>query len=457
MRSLLRQHVWNRMRLHPAVYRPLLRRAYPVSLGMLSFTLLSVVDTAMLGRLGAGPLAAAGISSTAYFAIVFSLAGIGIGVQSLVSRRSGENQPVQCGEVFNAGLLLTFVAGVPLVLVAPQLARFVAPVFSNDAAIVRMGETYLHYRFLGSVFFLVNWAYRGFYNGMGDTKKQLIYAVLITGANIVLDYFLIFGHAGFPRMEIQGAAIASSIALGIGTVYLLAASLRSGYRVGCRLYRNVAHFVSWIGPILRLSIPVMAQRFLSETSFFVFFLIISRIGILELAATNVMLSVYHLTIMPALGIAVAAATFVGQGLGANNPEQAERTAWEGAKMAAYLMGGLGLLFIAVPGAVFSIYTSDPQVIAAGRLPLMLLGLTQAFGGVAIVLSNALQGAGNTRFVMLAELLICGGIYLPSAYLIGLQFGGGIVGAWTGEYVYWIFLALLVTWKFRKGTWKTIRI
>ena len=82
---------------------------------------------------------------------------------------------------------------------------------------------------------------------------------------------------------------------------------------------------------------------------------------------------------------------------------------------------------------------------------------QPFAGIALVLSQALQGAGNTRFVMLAELLICGGIYLPAAYLIGLRFGGGIVGAWTGEYVYWIFFALLVVWKFRKGTWKTIRI
>jgi len=457
MLSTLRQRVWGRVRLHPTIYRPLLRRAYPVSLGMLSFTLLSVVDTAMLGRLGAGPLAAAGISSTAYFAIVFSLAGIGIGVQTLVSRRFGECKPLQCGEVLGAGLLLTLVAGVPLVIVAPRLAHLISPVFSNDLAIVHMGETYLRYRFLGSLFFLVNWAYRGFYNGMGDTKKQLIYAVLITGANIVLDYFLIFGHAGFPRMEIQGAAIASSIALGIGTVYLLAASLRSHYRARYRLYRHLAGVIHVIGPILRLSTPVMAQRFLSETSFFIFFMIISRIGILELAATNVMLSIYHLTFMPALGIAVAAATFVGQGLGANNPEQAERYAWEGAKMAAYLMGGLGLLFIVIPHAVFSIYTSDPQVIAVGRLPLVLLGLTQAFGGVAIVLSNVLQGAGNTRFVMLAELLVCGGIYLPAAYLIGLRFGGGIVGAWTGEYVYWIFLTLLVTWKFRKGTWKKIRI
>jgi Na+-driven multidrug efflux pump len=88
---------------------------------------------------------------------------------------------------------------------------------------------------------------------------------------------------------------------------------------------------------------------------------------------------------------------------------------------------------------------------------MLFGLTQGFTGIAIVLSNSLQGAGNTRFVMVAELAICGGIYLPITYLVGLRFGGGLLGAWSGEYVYWSLLALAMTWKFRQGTWKGIQI
>lgn len=449
--------LWERFKLHPTIYRPLLHRAYPISLGMLSFTLLSVVDTAMLGRLGAEPLAAAGISSVGYFAIVFSLTGIGVGVQTLTSRRYGEGKRVQCGEVMGAGLLLALIGGIPITVLGPGLARLISPILSSDLAIVHLGEVYLRYRFFGSAFFLLNWVYRGFYNGLGDTKKQLVYAVLMTGVNIILDYFLIFGHAGFPRMGIQGAAIASTIATAVGTVYLIAVSFRVRYLVGYQLYRNVTHFARWFGSILRLSVPVIGQRFLSETSFFIFFMIVSRIGTLELAATNVMLSIYHITIMPALGFAVAASTFVGQNLGAGDPEKAEQFAWEGAKLAAYLMGGLGLLFIIIPVPVFMIYTADPQVISVGRLPLMLLGLTQAFGGVAIVLSNSLQGAGNTRFVMVAELFICSMVYLPAAYLFGLRLGGGIVGAWTGEYVYWLFLAVVMSWKFRQGKWKTIRV
>ena len=240
--------LWERLRLHPAIYRPLLRRAYPVVLGMLSFTLLSVVDTAMLGRLGAEPLAAAGIASVGFFAIVFSLAGIGVGVQTLVSRRYGEGNRVQCGEVLGAGLLLAFIAGIPISAAAPGFAKLIAPMLSGDSVIVNMGEIYLRYRFFGAAFFLLNWAYRGFYNGLGDTKKQMIYAMLMTGVNIILDYFLIFGHAGLPRMGVQGAAIASSVATAAGTLYLAAVSFRGRYRVTYRLYRNVVtHFAHWFG------------------------------------------------------------------------------------------------------------------------------------------------------------------------------------------------------------------
>jgi putative MATE family efflux protein len=424
---------------------------------MLSFTLLSVVDTAMLGRLGAAPLAAAGIASTAYFAIVFSLAGIGMGVQTLTARRFGEMDMVKCGEICRAGLAIALGLGIPLVGLAGPLAGLLAPIFSNDPEIVRMSNVYLNYRLLGALFFLLNWSYRGFYNGLGDTTKQLLYAIVTTAANIILDYILIFGHAGFPKMGIGGASIASSIALGMGTIYLIAASWQHRYRRHCELYRHILHLHRWIGPIVRLSMPVVGQRFMSETSFFLFFMIVSRIGTLELAATNVISSIHHLTIMPAFGVAVATTTFLGQHLGAGRPDEAERYAWEGTKITVYLLCGLGLLFILIPGPVFSIYTSQSNVTSVGRLPLMLFGLTQGFTGIAIVLSNSLQGAGNTRFVMVAELAICGGIYLPITYLVGLRFGGGLLGAWSGEYVYWSLLALAMTWKFRQGTWKGIQI
>jgi Na+-driven multidrug efflux pump len=168
----------DRVRLHPERSRTVIRLAYPVSLGMLSITLLSVVDTAMLGRLGSLPLAAAGISGVGYFAVVFSLAGIGIGVQTLTSRRYGEGHLLQCGNVLNAGLLLALIGGIPLVIASTWIAGIISPFLSQDPQVAQLGATYLRYRFLGSTFLLLNMVYRGFFSGVGDTRQLMTSAVL---------------------------------------------------------------------------------------------------------------------------------------------------------------------------------------------------------------------------------------------------------------------------------------
>jgi len=383
-------------------------------LGMISITLLNVVDTAMLGRLGSIPLAAAGISGVAYFAIVFSIAGIGIGVQTLTARRYGEREVLQCGQVLNAGLILALIAGIPLVLASGAIASLLSPLLSQQSDVASLGGIYLRYRFLGAVFLLLNMVYRGFYNGIGDTKQQLVSAVVVTVSNILLDYALIFGNFGAPKMGIAGAAIASSLATGLGSVYFIGISLVRRYRITYRLYRHFAHAVSRMRSIIRLSMPVMGQRMMSNGTFFVFLL-------------------------------------VGQNLGAKKPDEAEIFAWDAAKLAAYLMAAVGLLFVAFPRFIFMIYTSDPAVIALGRTPL------QAFGGISLVLEQSLQGAGNTRYVMLAEILVCSLFYLPVAYLLGIHLHLGITGAWLGELAYWITMSSLMAAKFRTGTWKTIRV
>jgi len=450
-------HISQRMRLHPARIRTVIRLAYPVALGMISITLLNVVDTAMLGRLGSLPLAAAGISGVAYFAIVFSIAGIGIGVQTLTAWRYGEGNLRQCGQVLNAGVMLSLVAGIPLVLASGAIAHILAPLLSQQSDVSSLGATYLRYRFLGSAFLLLNMVYRGFYNGIGDTKQQLVSAIVVTVSNILLDYALIFGNLGSPKMGIAGAAIASTLATAIGSVYFLGISLTPKYRKVYRLYRHFTHALSRVKPIIRLSLPVMGQRLMSNGSFFVFFSIVARIGTMELAASNIIRSVIGLSIMPAIGIGVAGMTLVGQNLGAGKPEDAEIFAWDAAKLAAYLMAAVGLLFVAFPRLIFMIYTSDPTVIALGRTPLIFLGLTQAFGGVSLVLEQALQGAGNTRYVMIVEILVCSLLYLPAAYLLGIHLHLGITGAWIGELAYWITMSSLMAGKFRTGTWKTITV
>jgi len=435
--------------------RTVIHLAYPVTLGMTSFTLLSLVDTAMLGRLGAAPLAASGIAGVLFFAVVFTLAGVGIGVQTLTARRFGERNEAECGRVVDSGLVLALVFGLPLTVAAPWIARLCAPFLSPDADVVLLGETYLRYRFYGAFLMIANWVLQGFFAGIGETRHQMVASILATGTNILLDYALIFGRWGLPAMGIRGAAIASTIAIGIGLAYLVIVARTHAHRERFGVLRRPIVFRRWIGPILRLSLPVIGQRAISNGSWFAFFTIVGRIGTIELAATNVIRSIYHLPIMLGIGMGTAAAALVGQGLGARTPDRAERLGWEATKLAALAMGLIGILFVAVPSSILRIYTTDPAVIAAGRLPLLILGFVQALAGIALVLTQALQGAGNTRFVMLAELAVCGTLYLPAVYLLGLRARLGLVGAWAGEYLYWAALALIMGLKFSRGGWKRI--
>jgi MATE family multidrug resistance protein len=444
-----------RLALHRDDTRRVLQLAYPIVLGSLSVTLLSVVDTAMLGRLGPAPLASSGVAGVLFFAVAFPLSAIGVGVQTLTARRFGEGNAEQCGRVTNAGVVLALLLGIPMTIAAPWLARSVGPVLSDDPQVVALGTVYLHYRLFGAGFMFINWVFRGFFAGIGETRHQMIASVLITATNVLFDFFLIFGHAGFPRMGIQGAGIASSIALFVGTLYFLSAVLSPRYR---RRFACLQHPVlsrRWTVPIVRLSLPVVVQRLIGHGSWFVFFTVVARIGTVELAATNVIRSIYHLSFMLAAGLGTAAAALVGQNLGAHRPERAERLAWEATKLASYAMAAVGLLFIVIPDWVFRIYTADPTVMAAGRSPLAFLGVVQAFAAVGIVLAQSLQGAGNTRFVMATELVVCASLYLPLVYVLGLRTPLGLIGAWTGEYFYWAARAAIMTWKFRRGTWKRI--
>lgn len=441
---------------HPALSRDVLRLAAPVTLGMLTFTLLSIVDTAMLGRLGSTPLAAAGVAGVLFFAVVFPISSMSVGTQTLVARRFGEGHHDLCGQVLNTGLVLCLALGIPLVVAAPWLARILAPISSNDPQVVEAGAAYLQYRFLGSPFMLFNFVSRGFFAGIGKTKHQLIGSIFVTLTNIALDYVLIFGKAGFPKLGVQGAAIASSIALGVGSLYYLLVLTFTVYRSQYGALRSPWFAARWLRPMVRLSSPILAQRVLSNGAWAIFFIIIAHIGTVESAATNVIRSIYHLSIMIAVGFGVAAGALIGQNLGANNPERAEQLAWEAVKLTTYAMFVIGILFFALPGYVFGIYTADAVVIATGRLPLMLLGFVQVFAGFALVLSQSLQGAGNTRYVMLVE-LACVALYLPVVYVLGRLTPLGLVGAWTGEYIYWIVLSVAMVWKFRTGTWKTIKL
>lgn len=443
--------------LNPELSRQIMKLAYPIILANVSLTLLNVVDTAMLGRLTPAALAAAGMGGLVFSTFLFTLGSIREGTQALVARRKGEGEFTMCGQVLDNSLTIGFILGITFTVFSPWLARLLSPLLSSDPTVVGLLEVYIEYRFFGALFFLFAATFAGFFNGIGRTKVQMNYAIIITASNILLDYLLIFGKFGLPRLEVQGAALASTLALMLGTAYFVVLSLRKECRLRYRHLHPVNVSFSQIGKIVGLSLPLIVQSFVGMGGFLAYFWLIGKIGTLELAATRIIFSILSVTFMFSLALSIAASIMVGQNMGAKKFEVAESSVWEAVKIGMLTMGGIGIILMFFPSQILSIFTNSLEVVQVGIIPLVIMGMASILGAIGIIPRFALIGAGNMRFVMLAEIVITCLIYLPSTYLFGLHLGWGIIGASLGEVSYRVAVALIMAIKFKAGGWREIRI
>ena len=445
------------LRLNPELARRVWRLASPIILGNLSQILLGVVDTAMLGRLSPAALAAAGIGTIAYFLVISTLGALSVGTQALTARRHGERNLVQCGQALDNSLALAFVLGGIFTLLSPWLARSLSPALESGPEMGRLLREYMEYRFYGAAFALCNLAFAGFFNGIGKTKVRMTAAIIRTATNVLLDWLLIFGNLGFPKLGVKGAAIASTLATALAFLFYLGVSLGRGYRPTYRYFRPANVDLTWVGRIVRLSLPLMLRSLVGMGGYLAFFWIVGRIGTVEVAASNVIRSLLSVSWMFGSSMGVAATTLVGQNMGAGEYEEAESSGWEAVKLSVIFMGIIGALFLFFPSPLMRIYTDDLGVISAGIPVLRLLSIAQVFAAIGLVLSSALIGAGDMRFVLGVEVGNTCLAYLPLVWLLGVHLGLGLLGAWSAEAIYNLIPALLMALRFKSGSWKGIRI
>lgn len=431
--------------------------AGPVVIGMLSQTLLNVVDTAMVGRLGAVALGAVGLGGILSWMVLGTVGQLNVGAQAVAARRFGEGRKEETGRVFDNALLLALVIGSFVSLAVARLMSYLYPLFTDDPAVQELGSEYVLYRLYGGLPFLIIFVLRGFFNGVGQTTLHMRVAILVNITNIILNYLLIFGGFGFPRLETKGAAIASALATTIGAVYFLGISLAPRWRLQFRMYHrhNISRDI--MANVVRLAVPSGLQAFLVMLGFSLFTSIVARVGTIELAATQVCISVMSLSYLPGAGIGTAASTLIGQKLGEGVPDRAEAYGWEAGRLGMYLMGSVGLLFMFAPELIFRLFTNDPEVIAMGLLPLRIVGAVQVFDGAGMVFTYALYGAGMNRWVFIAEVIINWLIFLPLTFALAIVFELGMVGAWIAFAAYMTIYGVTVGSKYYQGSWKEAKV
>ena len=437
-------------------YKKILQVALPAIAGLSTQMVVSLVDSAMVGRLEHPEyaLAAMGIGVLATWALISFFSSLATGIHVVVARKFGEGDYIACGVTLNNSVLISVIIGLIVAAVGIFFAEPVANLFAADATVGELAGEYIHYRFLGIPFFLLSVSFRGFYFGINKTKIFMYSGIITNVLNIIFNYLLIYGSFGFPKMGLAGAGLGSTLATMFDGLFYVAILLLPSYRNRFQNFKNLRIDKNIINAIIKISVPVSFQNVFILIGFLSFVSITGLIGIKEQAATQAIISVMFISFLPSFGFGIAVQTLVGNNLGAGKIKLAKIYGFETAKVVTYYTILLGLIFILFPQYVLLIITEDQSIIETAVASLRIAGFAQIFYGFGVVLANGLQAAGRTMFVMKAEVITNILIFVPVAYFLGVYLQLGLFWAWVALPIYIISYSLAIYLKFNSASWHT---
>jgi putative MATE family efflux protein len=413
----------------------------------------NVVDALLVGRLGAAELAAVGLSQLLLMFVMALVYGLGVGTTVMVAYHTGATDHRRRGWSARTSLLIGLVATLCLGGAGILLTRSTAVFMGASGRLLDLTLEYLRITwFLFGAYVFLHLA-SSIFQGVGDTRTPLRAMVGVNIIHVLLAVPLVFGLVGLPRMGVLGAALASGVSEGIGAVWLL-------WQAACRGFfgrPGDGWNLHELWRILRVGLPAAGERLITHGMQLVFTRIVIGFGVAAYAAHQVGLNIESLSFLPGLGFAKAATTLVGQRLGARDAEGARRCARQASLLAVIIMTVWGVSFFLFPRTWVAFFTPDLEVLAYSVPLLTTLGLLQPPLAVAMVVSGALRGAGETRAVLMAA--VVGGwlVRLPSAYLGGVVANLGMTMVWITMILDWIVRGAIVTWRFHRLALARVRL
>lgn len=458
-----------RIRLSQALVPRALKLALPVSGAYLVVVLGLLAEFLIVGNVLGGPgIAAIGLAGTLALLLVLSCHALELGTQALVARRYGEGAFKAAGLYLDNAIFLAVVIGVPVTVGL----YFLGPeIFSaaEDRQIRVLAFEYFRWRLPSLPMIVVVLVLIGFFNAIGRPQIPMAVYAVILSLNALLCFLLVGGRGGLPEMGLRGAGLAHTLSTGVGLVIFLTVLTRQYYRREFRVLRFARHFSFGVQrQVLRLSGPIFVQQFLGNFGMFLFVLINAAVpdGGISLSASTIARQIGYLAYLPSIGFGIAAATLVGQFLGARQPHRAAMGALTCWMIGASLMAAAGVLFIIFRHQLVGLFlrfsgtegteagAADPTAVAElAALLLIVVGIYQVLESVSTIIGKALQGAGETVFVMTAAVSTQWLIFLPVAWVLALPMGLGAYGAIWAFAVQLAVLALILMTKFRAPGWK----
>ncbi len=432
--------------------RSLMLLAVPMVLETLMESLFAVVDVFFVGKLGADAVATVGLTESMLFIIYAIALGLGIGATALVARRIGERDPDGAARTavqsIILGVIVAAVIGITGVTMAPVFLRGLGA----SPAVLAVGSTYTRIVLGGNLVIMMLYMINAIFRGAGDAAIAMRVLWLANFMNIVLGPCFIFGLGPFPQLGVTGAAVATTIGRGCGVVYQFTQLARRDGRIVI-MRSHIGFDFEVMRRVWRLSTTAMFQIMIGTTSWLGLIRILSTFGSAAIAGNTIGIRIIMFALLPSWGLGNAAATMVGQGLGAKKPERAERAAWMAAFFNMIFLGCVGLSFILFAPRIVHIFTAEPEVATYAASCLRTISYGFLFYAYGMVLTNALNGAGDTWTPTWINLGCFWCWELPLAYILANHVGLGPYGVFWAAAIAFSTLAFVSAWVFTRGKWK----
>jgi putative MATE family efflux protein len=438
--------------------RTILRLALPAMGENLLITFVLMVDTVLIGWLE-DPNALAGMSlaGTLWFVIQGLFIAIGVGATALVARAWGAGDRPAAARAGEQAIGVAFVSALALGMAGFALAPSFFEWMGAEPEVREAGSTYVRIIVLAAPASLTMMVANAVLRGSGDTMTPLLISGIYNVVNLVGDLVLIFGAGPVPAFGMPGAAMATAFAGYAAAGAAILAIRRKRTPIDIRFGRAARWDAALVRRLFRIAAPSLLEVGLHRGSHLVFIGIVASLGTTALAAHAVGVRIEALSFMPGFALSVAAATLVGQSLGAGNPALAERTARRIVWMGAGLMGALATSFLLFGPQIAAAFRATPEIVRLTGVVVRIGAVAHPFMAWYFVLAGAHRGAGDTRTPLIITALGAVVLRLALVYLFGLRFGWGLPGVWIACNVDWIARAVGMEFFFRRGRWKTVRV
>ncbi|MDF0708419.1 MATE family efflux transporter [Flagellimonas okinawensis] len=428
----------------------------PMILEMLMESIFALVDIAYVSSVSVNAVATIGLTESV-ITLVYALAiGLSMAATAVVARRIGEKDVDGARIAAVQAICLGVVISITIGVVGIVFAKDILALMGAEPDLIAEGYGYTQFLIGGNITVVLLFLINAIFRGAGNASIAMWALVLSNGLNIILDPMFIFGFGPIPEMGVKGAAVATNIGRGTAVLFQLGILFFGWGKIKLMAKDLVLNLKVMIN-LIKVSLGGIAQFLIGTSSWIFLMRIMSEFGSEVLAGYTIAIRVMMFTLMPSWGMSNAAATLVGQNLGAKQPDRAERSVWKTGKYNAIFMGTVSLGYMIFANTIISWFNTTPEVVKSGALCLQIIALGYIFYAYGMVMTQAFNGAGDTKTPTKINFISFWLFQLPLAYISAMVLGWGATGVFVAITLAEVLIAVLAMIWFKKGKWKKVQV